>query len=199
MNTHPILKPRPLRRKSISVLKDENISPLRICLIIKTPVTIIENPSSSPFKLADFSKATNSKEILKNEKFFSNQKILKNSTKDNNFLNNSISNFEVDFQTFQFDLQNEIKDSEAKDEILSILSTEHNETETSTRISSVRSSMPPLRPQNPFLKNFSHVDLDDEGVNNNNSNGNSILRHMTKEKNIPVRTINVRRIMEKTN
>ena len=67
-----------------------------------------------------------------------------------------ISNIEEDFKDFKHNLTMLIEENDAKSEILSILSSDHNDSFSSRH--SIRSSMPPLRPVNPLLKSLSLED-----------------------------------------
>ena len=80
---------------------------------------------------------------------------------------NSISEDDLTFQTFENGLKNLKEESEAKDEILSILSTDNSLVVKKD----IRSSMPPLRPHNPLLKIF----LDAEAVSSKKMEESSFL------------------------
>jgi hypothetical protein len=74
--------------------------------------------------------------------------------------NSSFVEEEVSFQDFKSELKKFREEMEAKDEILSILSTESSLVVRKD----IRSSMPPLRPQNPLLKFF--LDAAEKSIEN---------------------------------
>jgi len=66
------------------------------------------------------------------------------------------SHIEEDFKDFRNNLTMLFEENDAKSEILSILSSDHNDSFSSRN--SIRSSMPPLRPVNPLLKTLNLED-----------------------------------------
>jgi hypothetical protein len=198
-----IIAPRPLKKKSIHIPTKQNMF-LSRKIIGKNNSNFDNNSennsdtsrSKNPFQLA--------KNISRENSFLENSKIPNNCKRDIS-LNTSLNgrNFtpmvlseiplheiEQDFNAINKNLQSEIKENEAKDEILSILSTDHSDSAringNKLDIKDIRSSMPALRPQNPFLKNFSKLTkdskecLDKSKVSFKEVRGffeNSILRH----------------------
>lgn len=176
--SHPktkIIAPRPLKKKSIYLPIKENM--YMVDKIIVKNSSNSENVSESisdtsrsrnPFDLANNIKTENSNfepskipDNCKREYIYS-----KTTLKGHNFTAKVLSEISLheidqDFNLINNRIQSRIKQTEAKDEILSILSTDHSYIAKINGNKSdekdIRISMPPLRPQNPFLKNFSKL------------------------------------------
>jgi hypothetical protein len=144
-----IMAPRPLRRKSTLLLKEN--------LDINPRCQETKQIGKNPFNLTSLNKED---EFVVEHVEYVEHTSLK-MEKNKNYIRNShaenvmFKNFEVDFFEFRRNLSQQVEDIEAREEILSILSTEINEFEAKGK-NYIRSSMPPLRPANPFLKNFTN-------------------------------------------
>ena len=153
--------------------------------------------SQSPFKIASNVPKIITQEIGKDLSIFSgvSGKFTPKShnqipclIKSTRFLTTT-KNINEEFLFFEKELTEELDDNNAKSEILSILSTDLNEQGINYYTTdNIRSSMPPIRPKNPFIKNFSNcsnntgnpelVQLFPEYINNHNI----ILRNSVTDK-----------------
>ena len=166
MNSTPrtpfILAPRPLKRSTLNqcskvFYKDkENLDIKNSQKILQKNLNkVFYSPKkmNNPFSLVK-SEIEESEKNLRLIKMNSEpiEKSFCNS-RENSVPNKENSSFveeEVSFQIFENELKKFRQEMEAKDEILSILSTESSLVVRKN----IRSSMPPLRPHNPLLKNF---------------------------------------------
>jgi hypothetical protein len=150
MNTKiQIISPRPLRKNVFvfnenKTFKMNNSKFLSNCGIGSSPIKLQSCNQSSP-------------------KFFDNRPQVLLDLCSMNIENSTgncspikISHIEEDFNDFKHNLAMLFEENDAKSEILSILSSDHNDSFSSRN--SIRSSMPPLRPVNPILKTLNLED-----------------------------------------
>lgn len=193
-----IRAPKPLKKKSFFFLDEKyNLSCPKFSYdsekIISSRRDQVEAPfkksnleiSANPFKLANGKGKASSKLSA-----FSYKNTYDPFCGEEAPLENKISyemhNFDLvqeDFETFQEEFRKEQKDKEAKEELFSILSTEHTDSEIADRVN-LRGSMPPLRPANPFLKNFSKFEEIKYPIESKNMKTSSFHVKVNFEKNL---------------
>jgi hypothetical protein len=147
MNTKvKIISPRPLKSKVFSFPEKRSIKTNNSKFICRGTI------GANPFELH------NSKQESPN--FLDNQPLITLEMCSRNSISNcspiALSHLNEDFFDFKSNLTMLIEENNAKNEIISILSTDHNDTYGSRN--NIRSSMPPLRPVNPLLKKLEMED-----------------------------------------
>jgi hypothetical protein len=154
MNTKvKIISPKPLRSSVFFVPENKSIRTNNSKFLCSGTI------GSNPFKMhSDNMQPENPTQYLDNQPSITDEMCL-NTTIKNSISNHSpiaISHIDDDFLDFKASLNMLIEENEAKSEILSILSTDHNDSNLS-RIN-IRSSMPPIRPLNPILRKLERED-----------------------------------------
>lgn len=154
MNTKvKIISPRPMRNKEFSLpinRSNKTNNSKFICpgIIGYYPFHLYSNNKQHENQKKNLvNKSSITSEIIPND-------AITNSA--TNFSPITISHIDEDFFDFKSNLTMLIEENDAKSEILSILSTDLNDSNVSRN--DIRSSMPPLRPVNPILKK---LDIED--------------------------------------
>jgi hypothetical protein len=157
-STIQIISPRPLRNNVFVFHENKSMKTNNSKFLCSG--TIGSNPFSMHSKMKESPKFLSNPASLKIELFSANFR-----KSDGNCSPKAICNLEEDFFEFKNNLTMLIEENEAKSEILSILSSDHNDTNVIR--DNIRSSMSPLRPINPLFKTLNMEDSIDNSLSKN--------------------------------